>query len=69
MSKLVNKEDLDAWWEYHDGPAQSYTGMSYAEGRRRSAGVCSGGRNRKRAHRPRAPSRGCPTGSDASSGS
>ena len=32
MSKLVNKEDLDALQEYVDGPAQEYHGMSYAEG-------------------------------------
>ena len=34
MSKLVNKEDLDALWEYHDGPAQNYHSMSYADGLR-----------------------------------
>jgi hypothetical protein len=26
------REDIDALWEYHDGPAKSYFGMSYADG-------------------------------------
>ena len=31
---IADKEDLDALWEYHDGPAQEFHGMSYADGLR-----------------------------------